>query len=159
MVNFGNKHWMKFASFGAAYFFSKCVINKIYLNYYNDSISYYYFKYQNLAVDNVSEAKDPRREFIELDKSVYYRETSEEIRHNAHHPANAGHHDHDTSTYYGPYPYDDHQNLDTVVQISKKFTEGTCAFDNPEQEMLLNEPIDIKRNVRSLPTAEDFRKI
>lgn len=159
MCNFGSKHWMKFLTIFVSYKFIHMSSNQLYLNYYNDMVSYYYFKYQNIAVDEKSQVKDPRREFINLDKSVYYRETSQEIRHKSHHPANHGHHDHDTSTYYGPYPYDDHQNLGTVAEISRKFTEGTCAFDNPENELLLNEPIDINRVVRSLPTSEEYRNI
>ena len=103
MANFG-KHWHKFLTIFACYKLTHIGMSKTYLNYYNDITSYYFFKYQAIAVDDISEVKDPRREFINLDKSVYYRQTSQEIRHSAHHPANAGHHDHDTSTYYGPYP-------------------------------------------------------
>jgi hypothetical protein len=157
-INYGNKQWMKLLTLCGCFFTTKFFVNNVYLNYYNDISNYYYFKYQNVSVDDVNEVKDPRREFFYLDKSSYYRESSQEIRHKAHHPASQGH-DHDTSTYYGPYPYDDHQNLDVVSEISKKFTEGTCAFDNPENEMILNEPIDIKRIVRNLPSGEEYRNI
>lgn len=104
VANFGSKHWMKFLTVYACYKINHIAFSKVYLNYFNDMVSYYYYKYQNVAVDDISEVKDPRREFINLDKSVYYRETSQDIRHKSHHPANQGHHDHDTSTYYGPYP-------------------------------------------------------
>ena len=103
MANFG-RHWHKFLTIFACYKISQFGINKVYLNSYNDIVSYYYFKHQNIAVDEMSEVKDPRREFINLDKSVYYRQTSQDIRHSAHHPASPGHHDHDSATYYGPFP-------------------------------------------------------
>jgi len=103
VTNFGNKHWKKMLLAFACFKISHLYIHLIYSSYLNNTLSYYYFKYQNIAVSDIKETVDPRREFIYLDKSSYYRETSQEIRHNAHHPANKGH-DHDTSTYYGPYP-------------------------------------------------------
>ena len=103
-VHFGRNHFYKFLTFGLANCVAYSAINYFYQLSYNDLVSYYYFKYQNIAMDNISETKDKRREFYQLDTSTYYRESSQDIRHNAHHPANSGHHDHDTSTYYGPYP-------------------------------------------------------
>ena len=103
MANFGSKHWCKFLTIYACYKITHMAMSKSYLNHYNDMTSYYYYKYQNIAIDDVKDVKDPRREFINLDKASYYRETSQDIRHNSHHPASQGH-DHDTSTYYGPYP-------------------------------------------------------
>lgn len=55
--------------------------------------------------------------------------------------------------------YDDHLNLEEVEEINKKFTEGTCKYDNPEDELLLGDPIDIKRIIRRLPTSQDYRKL
>ncbi len=55
--------------------------------------------------------------------------------------------------------YDDHQNLQVVEEINKKFTEGTCAFDNPDNELILGEPIDIKRIIKQLPTVEEYKNI
>lgn len=103
-VNFGNKYFYRLVTIAAAYTLFNLLIHKQYLNYFNDLTSYYYYKYQHLAVEDLSEVNDPRRKFFQLDKDSYYRESAHDIRHNAHHPANAGHHDHDTSTYYGPYP-------------------------------------------------------
>jgi hypothetical protein len=49
--------------------------------------------------------------------------------------------------------------LGTVDEITKKFTEGSCVYDNPENELLLNDPIDIRRIIRTLPTLEEYRKL
>lgn len=69
---------------------------------YNDSMSYYYYKYQSLGVENLHDIEDPRRKFFKLDTTSYYRETAAEILHKQHHAGGHGHHD--TSTYYGPHP-------------------------------------------------------
>jgi hypothetical protein len=103
LCNF-KKFYHKALALGATYFCISKPLNGLYTLYYNDIMSYYYYKYQNIATDNINETIDKRREFYRLDTSTYYRETSQDIRHNSHHPANSGHHDHDTSTYYGPYP-------------------------------------------------------
>lgn len=103
-VNYGQKHFFRLATVVGVYYLTHALINKNYINYLNDITSFYYFKYQHLAVEDINEVKDKRRQFFSLDKSVYYRETAQDIRHAGHHPASEGHHDHDTSTYYGPYP-------------------------------------------------------
>lgn len=103
-VNFGNSHYLKLATVAGVYFVTNAVFTKYYTSYLNDIISFYYYKYQHLAVEDINEVKDKRRQFFTLDKSVYYRESAQDIRHAGHHPASEGHHDHDTSTYYGPYP-------------------------------------------------------
>lgn len=102
--NFGSSYFKRGVVLYLTYKTSQMVLNKFYTLYYNDFATYYYNKYAHIATDNKEETKDKRREFIQLDTSVYYRESSQDIRHNAHHPASHGHHDHDTSTYYGPYP-------------------------------------------------------
>jgi len=102
--NFGKKYYYRLLTVAGVYFVTLAMINKNYLSHFNDLTSYYFYKYQHLSAEDISEIKDKRREFIHLDKSVYYRETAQDIRHAAHHPASEGHHDHDTSTYYGPYP-------------------------------------------------------
>lgn len=103
-VNFGQKYKYRLLTVAGAYLLTHALINKNYINYLNDITSYYFYKYQHLAVEDVNEVKDKRRGFFSLDKSVYYRETAQDIKHAAHHPGSEGHHDHDTSTYYGPYP-------------------------------------------------------
>lgn len=103
-VNFGNKYYYRVLTVAGSYFITQAMINKNYLNYLNDITSYYFYKYQHLAVEDLNEVKDKRREFFALDKSVYYRETAQDIRHSRHHPGSEGHHDHDTNDYYGPYP-------------------------------------------------------
>jgi len=46
-----------------------------------------------------------------------------------------------------------------VSEINRKFTEGVSKFDDPEQELVLGETIDIKRTIRSVPTTEEYRKL
>jgi hypothetical protein len=65
-------------------------------------MSFYYYKYSNLAVENLHDIEDPRRKFFKIDTTSYYRETANEILHKQHHAGGHGHHD--TSTYYGPHP-------------------------------------------------------
>lgn len=103
-VNFQKNYLKRFLAIGAIFFSVHTVIHRIYLNHFNDLTSYYYYKYQHLFVDSLEEVEDNRRKFFQLDTSSYYRDTAETIRHSAHHPADKNHHDHDTSTYYGPYP-------------------------------------------------------
>jgi len=103
-VNFKQQYFYRIITVVGAYYLTHALINKNYMNYLNDITSYYYFKYQHLAVEDINEIKDKRRSHFTIDKSAYYRESSHDIRHAGHHPANEGHHDHDTSTYYGPYP-------------------------------------------------------
>lgn len=103
-VNFRQKYLLRFLTVVSAYMLTNLFIHKNYLNYLNDITSYYYYKYQHIAVEDINEVQDKRRAYFTLDKSAYYRESSQEIKHAAHHPASEGHHDHDTSTYYGPYP-------------------------------------------------------
>jgi hypothetical protein len=102
-VNFKQNYLARIAIVSGAFWVFNKLISKNYLNYFNDITSYYYYKYQHLAVSNINEVKDNRRRFFALDKSAYYRETSKDIRDAGHHPASLEH-DHDSSTYYGPYP-------------------------------------------------------
>jgi hypothetical protein len=97
---------IKYKSFGLVAFwlyynFSTVIFNSV-LNHYKDTNLYYYLqKYEHLTVDNVSKIEDPRRKYFQVDTSVYYRQTADEILHHGH---DSDHHDHDTATYYGPYP-------------------------------------------------------
>jgi len=116
LCNFQQKHYFKFVTILSVYYITNAFINKYYLNYYNDITSYYYYKYQHLAVDDLNEVHDKRRSYFYLDKSQYYRESSSDIKHASHHPASEGHHDHDTSTYYGPYPV----SFYILIKINKK---------------------------------------
>lgn len=102
-VNLRQNYLARIALVAGAYMFLNALVHKSYLNYLNDITSYYYYKYQHLAVEDIRQTEDKRRSYFTLDKSVYYGETSQDIRHAAHHPASFEH-DHDTSTYYGPYP-------------------------------------------------------
>ena len=102
-VNFKQNYFARIAVVAGAYMIFNMLIQKNYLNYLNDITSYYYYRYQHLAVDNINHVQDKRRGFFTLDKSAYYRESSQDIRHASHHPAKMEH-EHDTSTYYGPYP-------------------------------------------------------
>jgi hypothetical protein len=103
-VSYGQKHHMRLLTVIGAFALTNIMIKINYLSYFSDITSYYFYKYQHLAVDSIQEVKDKRRNFFTLDTSVYYRETAQDIRHAGHHPASEGHHDHDTSSYYGPYP-------------------------------------------------------
>jgi hypothetical protein len=125
----------------------------------DDNLTYYYQKYKHLSVQDVHAIDDPKRKHFRLDTSVYYRQTPQEILHAQH-----GHHDegeahHDTSDYNGPYPYNDFENTDTLSEINKKFTTGTSKFDNPDQEYLIGEKVDVNRFVPEIPTFEDYRNI
>ena len=102
-INFKQNYFARIAIVAGTFWVFNKLISKNYLNYFNDITSYYYYKYQHLAVENINEVKDTRRKFFSLDISAYYRDTSQEIRHASHHPASLEH-DHDSSTYYGPYP-------------------------------------------------------
>jgi hypothetical protein len=103
-MNFAKKYHKRIGVVLASYFANYGVLQNMYSYKFQEFTSHYYFKFQHLAVDDINEIKDKRRSYFTVDKSVYYRESSSDIRHAAHHPANEGHHDHDTSTYYGPYP-------------------------------------------------------
>lgn len=102
-ANFKQNYFGRFAMIFGLYIFINSSIHYNYMNYFKDITSYYYYKYQHLTVESMDHINDVRRSFFTLDKSSYYRETSQDIRHAAHHPASFEH-DHDTSTYYGPYP-------------------------------------------------------
>lgn len=53
----------------------------------------------------------------------------------------------------------DHQALGMVKEIDKKFNTGTSSLDDPEQERLLGDKIDIKRKIRTVPTISEYRSI
>ena len=47
-----------------------------------------------------------------------------------------------------------------MMEVNKKFVEGSSKFDDPKEELLLGEPIDIKnRRIRRFPTFEEYKKI
>lgn len=45
------------------------------------------------------------------------------------------------------------------MEVSKKFTTGKSIYDDVSNENVLGEPVDIKRNIRKLPTAADYKSI
>jgi len=49
--------------------------------------------------------------------------------------------------------------LHTVKEIDRKFNTGKSSFDDPDQELLLGDKIDIKRIIRSVPTVDDYKNI
>jgi hypothetical protein len=87
--------------FGLNFYSVKYWLNRTLDSYNNTNLYYYLQKYEHLTVDNITKIVDPRRKYFQLDTSVYYRQTADEILHHGH---DSDHHDHDTSTYYGPYP-------------------------------------------------------
>ena len=92
---------MGLVAFGLNYYSVKFWINRTLDNYNNTNMFYYFQKYEHLTVDDQSKIVDPRRKYFQVDTSVYYRQTADEILHHGH---DSDHHDHDTATYYGPYP-------------------------------------------------------
>lgn len=148
-----NKSTTAFGLFTLYYSFN-CLIKSYFSSLNSTFYGYYAKKYKNIFVDNLNEVKDKRREFFRPDTSVYYRETAQEI-----YDKKSAHEQHDGSLYYGPHPFDDHENVDSVVETNRKFMEGHSAWDNQDNELLLTEPIDIKRNVRKLPSVSEYRSI
>lgn len=143
----------------AAFFYANYELNKLILfgtieELNHNVYSYYYHKYRHLAVDKASDVVDPRRRFFRPDTSVYYRETPQEI-YDSKSPALL----HDPAIYYGPHPYDDYENADSLIELNNKFIHGHSAYDHDGHELVLNEKIDIKRKIRDLPTSEDFKRI
>jgi hypothetical protein len=45
------------------------------------------------------------------------------------------------------------------MEINKKFTTGSSKFDDPTQELLLGEIVDVNRVVSPIPTVEDYRNL
>ncbi len=45
------------------------------------------------------------------------------------------------------------------MEVQKKFTTGHSIYDNPANESLLGEPIDINRVVPELPNFQDYKNI
>jgi hypothetical protein len=45
------------------------------------------------------------------------------------------------------------------MEVQKKFTTGKSVYDNPDNEMLLGEPVDVDRVIPGMPTVEDYRNI
>lgn len=126
-----------------------------YLNNSSANIfTYNYWKYSHTAVEQLKDITDRRREFFRPDTNTYYRESPQEIMDSKNH-----HLLHDSSIYYGPHPFDDHENAENLVELNKKFMTGKAKFDDPHNELLLNEPIDLERRVRKLPTFEEYRNI
>jgi hypothetical protein len=89
--------------FMLGYYGIKGVMRGVLNRFYEVNALYFFQKYDHLTVDRPEDVKDPRRNYFKVDTSVYYRETADEIRGHGHH-GDEHHHDHDTSTYYGPYP-------------------------------------------------------
>ena len=116
--------------------------------------SYYYHKYANETVSDLSEISDKRRQFFRPDTSVPYRESHQEI-YDRKTPSEL----HDSSIYYGPHPYDDFENAESVVELNKKFLEGHSKYDDKDIENVLGDKINIRRRIRHLPTVEEYRKI
>jgi hypothetical protein len=45
------------------------------------------------------------------------------------------------------------------MEIERKFKTGHSSYDDPNVEKLLDDPIDIRRVVRTVPSFADYRKI
>jgi hypothetical protein len=148
------KPYQKISIYISFYFIFKSLSH----SYLNDSTSnlsaYSYYKYSHTAVDQLKDITDKRREFFKPDTKTYYRETPQEIMDKKNH-----HLLHDSAIYYGPHPFDDHENAEGLVELNKKFMTGKAKLDDPHNELLLNEPIDLERRIRSIPTFEEYRKI
>jgi len=119
------------------------------------NLNYFFNKYRHLTRENLYDLEDNRRKFFRLDTSSYYRESSSEILHDKGHHEHGDHHD--ASIYYGPHPADSFKNLSRWEEINNKFSEGKSSYDS-SVELVLGEPIDIKRIIRTLPTVDDFKK-
>lgn len=146
------KNYLYGLSFAVFYYLVSNMTKNYFNTLSNTVLSYYYFKYEALTTDSISKIEDPRRKFFRLDTNSYYRETAQEI-YDKKSPSQL----HDSSIYYGPHPYDDYENTPTLVELNKKFLEGESSID--QNELVLNEPIDIKRLIRGIPTAEDYKSI
>jgi len=146
------KPMYKIAIFGASYWFiNRCISVWTDIHaalFYNQ----YYAKYAHLAKGNINEISDPKRKFFKPDTSVYYRETPQEI-----YDQKSASQMHDSSIYLGPHPFNDHENVDAIMEINKKFFEGESSYDKKEQ--IFGEDIDIKRRIKELPTVEEYRNI
>lgn len=139
---------------GASFAFTSKVLNYLLCNPSSVVIDRYFTKYESIAVKDFSEVTDKRREFFRPDTKVYYRESPQEIM-----DSKNADQLHDASIYYGPHPFDDHENIDSVVEINKKFITGKSIYDDPEKELILSEQIDIKRKIRGVPSYEEFIKV
>jgi hypothetical protein len=135
------------------YFYSVSKVSLTYPVRSSASLFYDYImkKYDHLAKENLNDIEDPRRKFFRPDTTTYYRETPQEIFESKSHAQL-----HDSSIYYGPHPFNDHENVDEVMEINKKFMEGHCSIDN--NELLLGDPIDVKRSIRSVATFDEYKK-
>lgn len=147
-----SRSYLKGISFVFLYFMTKNLAQGYFDNLSNTVLSYYYHKYEALTTDSLNKIEDPRRKFFRLDTNTYYRQTAQQI-YDEKSPSQL----HDSAIYYGPHPYDDYENVPTLIELNKKFTEGESGLDH--NELVLNEPIDIKRIVRGIPTAEEYRSI
>lgn len=146
--------YLYLVTLGAAYYGSKGYLGGYFSNLGCHVMSYYYYKYAHLAVDNLNQIEDPRRKFFRPDTSTYYRETPQEI-----YDRKSAKMLHDSSIYYGPHPFDDHENVESVLEINNKFMDGVSSWDVEGTEQILGESIDIKRNIRRLPIIEEYRNI
>jgi hypothetical protein len=45
------------------------------------------------------------------------------------------------------------------MEVQKKIKTGQSKFDDPNVERLLDDPIDIKRIIRTVPSSSDYKKI
>lgn len=142
-----------------ALFYSMYKINQYLITGYFEEnkyhvFSYYYHKYKHTAVENLNDIEDARRKFFRPDTSVYYRESPQEI-----YDKKSPEMLHDPAIYYGPHPFDDYENLDALVEINNKFLHGESAYDHAGAEIVLGEPIDIKRRIRNIPTVEEYKNL
>jgi len=146
------KPMYKIALFGASYWIINRCIDRF--TNFNAQLFYnqYYVKYAHLAKGNINEVSDPKRKFFKPDTSVYYRETPQEI-----YDQKSASQMHDSSIYLGPHPFNDHENVDAIMEINRKFLDGESSYDKKEQ--IFGEDIDIKRRIKQLPTVEEYRNI
>jgi hypothetical protein len=152
--NLNVKPGLKIAMAIGTYFTINVLVQK-YVNFYG-ALFYgqFYAKYSNLATENINEVQDPKRKFFKPDTSVYYRETPQEI-----YDQKSASQLHDSSIYLGPHPFNDHENVDSIIEINNKFLNGESSYDKENYEKVLGDDIDIKRKIKQLPTVEEFRNI
>lgn len=148
--NLGYLYVVGFLTYGL---YSRALLKSRFHEYTTDYLSYFYNKYADLAVDSFDKVNDKRRNFFKPDTSHYYRETPQEI-----YDSKNADQLHDGSIYYGPHPFNDHENIDDLLELNKKFLDGHSKYDDMN-EHLLGEPIDIKRKIRDIPTSQDFKNI
>jgi hypothetical protein len=122
-------------------------------NLYDSHIYNYYFqKHKNVFVNDINDINDPRRKFFRPDTSEYYRESAQEI-----YDKKSPEKKHDPAIYYGPHPYNDYENVQSLIELNRKFLDGHSSYD--DNELIFGEKIDIDRKIRGIPTIQEYKEI